>query len=488
VTIDQLLRSLADRKAGLKRRETDATVAARGILARARADGRSHLTGQEQARADGLLAERSTARAELAEVDRQIAECDRARDQEREETRMMNEIRPAYPAARAMPGAVLPGREGAAFRIGHERRTYEPDTDPKGAGFLMDVLRRQAYNDPSASERIGRHVHECEVDNPAYAKRASGTGNFAGLIVPQYLTNMYAPLARAMSPFADICNRHDLPNEGMTVNIPLLTTGDTVALQTSENNAPAGSSPNDTLLTENIQTATGNATISRQAIDRGTGVDEVVMQDLFRACWTTLDSTMINQTVTGLSALAGTAAGAYTGTAAAATLYSKILGAANGVEQAMLGLALPSHVIMSPSRWYWLAAQTGSIYPLINTFAPGAYPWSMGQMDQGAGYDTPAGNPVIGHIPAGLSVVIDANVPTNLGASANQDEVYVVPADECHLWIDPAAPVYIRAEQPQAASLGVLMVIYCYFAFSLRRYTGAMQKVAGTALVGPPSF
>jgi len=53
------------------------------------------------------------------------------------------------------------------------------------------------------------------------------------------------------------------------------------------------------------------------------------------------------------------------------------------------------------------------------------------------------------------------------------------------LWEDPNAPVYIRAEQPAAASLGILMVVYGYFAYSFRRYTGASVVINGTGLATP---
>jgi hypothetical protein len=42
----------------------------------------------------------------------------------------------------------------------------------------------------------------------------------------------------------------------------------------------------------------------------------------------------------------------------------------------------------------------------------------------------------------------------------------------------------IRAEQPAAASLGVLFVVYGYFAYTHARYSHA-QKIAGTGLIAP---
>jgi hypothetical protein len=61
-----------------------------------------------------------------------------------------------------------------------------------------------------------------------------------------------------------------------------------------------------------------------------------------------------------------------------------------------------------------------------------------------------------------------------------------VPQRECHLWEDPSAPVFIRAEQPQAASLGMLLVDYAYFAYTFQRYpSGAMAKVSDAGMITP---
>src|SRR5438067_217960 len=68
------------------------------------------------------------------------------------------------------------------------------------------------------------------------------------------------------------------------------------------------------------------------------------------------------------------------------------------------------------------------------------------------------GASVRGVLSNGLKVVVDANIPTNLGAGTNQDEVYVFASEEVHLWEPPNSPYLIRAEQPNAANLGILLV------------------------------
>ncbi|MGH9262047.1 MAG: hypothetical protein ACRD08_19485, partial [Acidimicrobiales bacterium] len=62
----------------------------------------------------------------------------------------------------------------------------------------------------------------------------------------------------------------------------------------------------------------------------------------------------------------------------------------------------------------------------------------------------------------GLKVVVDNNVTTSAGT--NEDEIYVVADREIHVRQDPEAPVF-RADQTLAASLGVLLVVYGFWAY-----------------------
>jgi hypothetical protein len=55
--------------------------------------------------------------------------------------------------------------------------------------------------------------------------------------VPQYLTDMYAPATAALRPFADVCNRHPLPDSGMSIEISRITTASDAGLQASQNAA-----------------------------------------------------------------------------------------------------------------------------------------------------------------------------------------------------------------------------------------------------------
>ena len=123
-------------------------------------------------------------------------------------------------------------RDGLA-RIGMEARTYTPENDKGGRQFLLDVLRSFASRDIEAETRLAAHMHEERVERQGQQFRAVGTGAFTGLVVPQYLTGMYAPATAPLRPFADICNKHDLPDDGITINISRITTPTGVGLQAS---------------------------------------------------------------------------------------------------------------------------------------------------------------------------------------------------------------------------------------------------------------
>ena len=87
---------------------------------------------------------------------------------------------------------------------------------------------------------------------------------------------------------------------------------------------------------------------------------------------------------------------------------------------------------------------------------------------------------------AGMPVVVDANVVTNLGSNTNQDEVYIVAANQSFLWEDASAPLFIRTDTgPSVKSLGVDLVVFGYSAFSHARYSGSAQRVTGSGLVNP---
>lgn len=472
MTLDELILSIeVEREQAVKKKDR-AVAEVKTILAKARNEGRANLTDEEDADCTAAFARRDTAKKELGGIDQKMANAKRAKEAE-------EDIEVGLQERRADPKTTAGAKPSydRVMRIGTEERTYHKGNCRGGGPFVRDVLAQYLYRDLEAEQRLVRHMAEERVERGQYLERAAGTGAFAGLTVPQYLTEMYAPAVAARRPFADVMTKLPLPANGMTVNISRITTSSSVALQASENTAVSETNMDDTLLTENVQTAAGQQTLSRQAIDRGTGIEDVVLLDLQRRYATTLDSTIINQATTGLLAVATDVA--YTdATPTAAELYPKVLAAAAGSEAALLGQATPDVVVMHSRRWYWLSSQMTSTWPMIA---------NQGIPTQAAGvnYAERYGSGFRGLLPNGMPVVVDNNMPTNLGAGTNEDSIVVAPTEESFLWEDTDAPQFIRAEQPAAASLGVVLVLYGYFAYTLRRYVNSHQEITGTGLITP---
>jgi len=417
-----------------------------------------------------------TARLDAADV--KVREATVARDEAVAEQARDAEI--AELRKQIVPTEARAPKYDEVARVGAEKRTYSPESDPKGKQFLADVVRStvEGFNDFEARERISRHMAEEKVERgDQLVQRAAGTTAFAGLVVPQYLTDMVAPYAKAARPFADACRHHDLPAEGMTVNISRITTATSAAVQT-QGAAVSETDIDDTLLTVNVQTVGGSQTITRQAVERGTGVEDVTVADLITSHATAVDSTLLNQAANGLTNVA--TAIAYTdGTPTAAELYPKLLAGVAAVEAALLNQDPGANlVVMHSRRWYWLQSQLSSTFPL---FGQPQVPFNVAGVNFGERY----GAGYRGVLPNGTPVIVDNNIATNLGAGTNEDEIYFVSANEAHLWEDANAPLMIRTETgPSVKSLGVDIVVYSYLAYTFARYTHS-QKVNGTGLVAP---
>jgi HK97 family phage major capsid protein len=353
-----------------------------------------------------------------------------------------------------------------------EELTYSERT---AGTFISDAMKAQFGNDYEARERIQRHQNEMSVE-----MRAASTSSFDGLVVPQYLVDLYAPLARAGRPFADAARKHTMPQQGMSVVISRITTGTDVAYQTSQNTAAVTQDPDDTTLTVNINTIAGQNSVSKQALMRGYNIENIVLGDLIRAYNTKLDNSLLNGTGANGQplGLAGMTTGilitytATTGTVAG--VFPKIADAIQSVQSTIY--ASPNAIIMHPRRLgFFLAGLDGSNRPLVVPTA------NNPQNAMGVGTGLPSyGNS--GYSLLGLPIITDANVATNLGASTNQDAIYVVDLNECHLWEE--APTYVKFEEP-AGKVAINIVLFGYSAFTSLRYPGAIAAINGTGLATP---
>ena len=434
----------------------------------------------KKAELDAILAKETPEEGDVARADALLDEIksDDARIAAYAET---VERQAAAMANKEETGIDEPVVRGSAV-VTREERTYHDGNDRSGALFLQDVLRAQFSNDIEAQQRLGRHMSEERVERGEYleGRAATGTANFAGLVVPQYLTDMVAPYAKAARPFADAVRSHDLPAAGMTVNISRITTATSAAVQTQGTDV-SETNIDDTLLTVSVQTIAGSQTVTRQAIERGTSVLDTVLEDLVTSYHSQLDYELLNQATNGLATVATGITWTDNTDPTAVELWPKIWQGNAAVEVALKNQSAGDViVVMHPRRWAWINAALSSSSPLLAQVGSPAGV-NAGGADFGARY----GSGFRGTI-GGLPVVVDANVVTNLGAATNQDEVYVLAANESHLWEDSNAPLFIRTDTgPSVKSLGVDLVVYGYSAFTHARYSGASQRITGSGLVTP---
>jgi HK97 family phage major capsid protein len=371
---------------------------------------------------------------------------------------------------------IEPKKEARAggFIVTSEQLTY---SERSSNDFLTDALKAQFKTDGEASARIARHQQEMAIE-----KRAVGTSNFAGLVVPQYLVDLYAPLARAGRPFADAARKHQLPTQGMSVVISKINTGTTTAYQTSQNTAAVSQDIADNTLTVNVNTIAGQQSVSKQALLRGYNIEGIVLGDLIRDYHTKLDNSLLNgsgsngQPLGLLNMTTGVLVTYTATTGTVAGLYPKI---ADAIQQIQSNIYVnPNAVIMHPRRLgFLLAGVDSSNRPLI---VPQAYN-PMNAM--GTGNGTPSyGNS--GYSILGLPIIVDANISTAQGTSTNQDTIFVVDLNEAHLWEEAAAPTYVTFEEP-SGKVAINIVLFGMSAFTAERYPKAIAQINGTGLATP---
>jgi hypothetical protein len=305
-------------------------------------------------------------------------------------------------------------------------------------------------------------------------------------VVPQYLVDMYAAKGRPGRKFADQCRHHDLPETGMTVYIPRQVAKTATGIQANELDNVTEQDYDDELISVSVRTAAGSQTVSRQSAERSVGTLDIVFEDLIRSFDSDLDSQLLNSSTWGLLAVAN--AVTYTsGAPTAAELYSKIVGAQANAEDTLQDASEDDFfTLMRGRRWAWFKNQLTDKWPFI---AAQGFPALSAGVNLDNGYK--AG--VRGHLPDGGDVVTDNNLPNTLGASTTEDVATIVARQEAHLWEDPNAPIFIRAEQgPSVKKLGIDLVLYGYFAACFDRVVDAQgtpkavhQKITGTGLIAP---
>ena len=439
------------------------------------------------ARIESAVAEKRAADEALPTLEARVAEL---RDEADRDAR----------AAAARPVADTEVRTGGA-EVKDPEIYFRGSEQKTGASFFRDSFIASSGLNFPAQERLRKHEART-VDLAAKSgtqTRAVGTAVAGSLVVPQYLPDMFAPLIRAGRPFANLVQHLSLPAQGVTITLPRLTTGTTAAEQATQNVAVSNTDLAVTDLTIPVVTVAGGSTVSRQVLERGDGVDELIYQDLAYAYAARLDYLTLNGSGSsgqpyGLFNTSGVlASSTFSASVTATTFFSKVGGIIGSITGQGAGI-VPRAIVMHPRRWAWLTVQVDTQgRPLVvptaqyNSIGVNANPGSYG-----GDLDPVSGLTIVGLF-QGLPVITDANIPVTKGTDSVQDVVAVVDTTKIYLWEDgDGMPQQLKFEQTLGQNLSVVLEVYSYVAFTAGRYPGASGTVGGADGTGfglqAPSF
>jgi hypothetical protein len=337
------------------------------------------------------------------------------------------------------------------------------------------------------------------VDLAGMQTRAVSTSAGGSLVIPQFLPDMFAPLIRAGRPFANLVQHEPLPTQGMTITLPRLTTGTTAAEQASQNTQVSLTDAAVTDLTLPVVTVAGQASLSRQILERGQNVDTLIYSDLCNAYAARLDYLTLNGSGAsgqplGVFNTSGTLQqSTFAALVTSTTFYSKVAGAIGAVTGQGSGI-WPKVIVMHPRRWAWAtsAADTQG-RPLVPATAVfNGFGANTDSGKYGGDPDPVTGLTYVGQF-LGLPVVTDVNIPTNRGTDTVQDTVLVIDTSKLVLFEDgDGMPRQLRFEQTLGNQLTTILIAYGYAAFTAGRYPGATALVGGSDGTGfglqAPSF
>lgn len=415
--------------------------------------------------------------AEVSDEERNFhkASFERAKANVKEATEKLERAIALQKAREAVPPLSDDGEPGDVERkqgftprvtVGNEPHTYRADNSGQFS-FFRDIYSSQK-GDSAAQERLARH--QMEVRDVSTADPGAGV-----FLPPVYLGDMWAELPRDGRPFADAVRKMPLPDAGLSITIPRLTTGTTVAVQQTEADAPSETDADGTLLTVGVRTIAGQNDLSIQALERTSpGFDAIVFQDLRAAYDEYLDTQLISGTGSnaqhlGIRAVSSINTVTYTdATPTSAELVPKVYDA---IQQVADGRKRnPDLIVMHPRRAAWLASNLSSTFPLFQ----------QGQLMQAAGVQDGGFLQSF----AGLRVVIDGNIGVTYGnPGTNQDEIYVVRSSDLILM---EGPLRVRAlEQTLGNTLQVKLQVFSYSAFASGLQPEAIAVISGSGLAEP---
>ena len=229
--------------------------------------------------------------------------------------------------------------------------------------FVRDLINAQTRNDQGAWSSLHRHMDEVRVEQRDISRTDGAGGEF---VPPLWLVNDYSKTLRPGRVTADLLNKQALPAGTDSINIPRITTGTDVAMQTADNAATTTQDMVTTSVSAPVRTISGYENVSIQLVEQSPlagGLDRMIFTDLIAAYDYKLNAQVINGVgtageLTGLLSSAGTSVTYTSGTPTAAGFQTAFAQAFSQVAKARFEGA--SAVVLHPSIWYGLVGLSDS--------------------------------------------------------------------------------------------------------------------------------
>lgn len=449
---------------------------------------------EKAAAADSVIVEKQSTRTRIDERIAQLKD---------EQVR-----READQTASVRSGARVGADGQPVVHLGDEPRTYNEGNSGR-TSYFHDLARATVTRDPDAMARLQRHAMEMDIDIPlrhkagkasafekmgdvrnafspgrsgsveqlANPNRVDGQGGY--FVPPIWEIDKYIQFLRAGRVTADLCFHQDLPGGTDSINLPKVNTGTLTAFQ-SDGGPVASQDMTDTFVTAPVRTIAGQQDIAMQLLDQSPiSFDTVVMKDLTADYNQKLDVGVLagagtGNTLTGLANVTGINAVTFTtGSPTVPLLYVPAQQAQSLIAKTRFATA--TAFVVHPSNWYWIASALDTAgRPLIPPTGSGPTFNAVGS----DGADEAQG--LVGTFGA-LPVYMDANIPTNVGASSNQSVMYAAKWDDLYLYEGSIRSRVLT--EVLSGTLQVRIQLYNYVAFLPNRFPAAISAINGTGLV-----
>ena len=349
--------------------------------------------------------------------------------------------------------------------------TSEPDVyrpDQREVSFFRDLYRAHK-GERDAQDRLARHRAQSEARD---LSSSSDTGG-QDFVPPVYLEELYVEVNRQARKVVNTIPTLPLPDAGMSITLPKLDTGSSVAAS-ADNGTVSETDATTSTVTANVRLFAGQQDVSVALFER-TNMDAIILADLISAYDAALEAAVINGTSgadshVGLLQVASTNGVTYTDDSpTAAETIGPVFDAISAIEQETAGRYSATHLAMTPRRAAFLAGSTSTSNSL---FQVGTYPQSLGE--QGGGTLLTF---------AGLPVITTTGIPSNLGAGTNQDRIIAYSADTMRLMEGPIRTRVLT--EVLSGSLTVRIQAYAFSAFASERHPKSISVISGTGLTTP---